>query len=151
MSSQATQAVVRSIMAQQTSSPIVQLACASALARRTSMARKSRSDWHPGRDLTDIANAIGLPIARTWTAGKDRHTPKGDALEIDRGRRNHFCRDHRHRCGAAQGCQIAADPRRPRAGEESLLHPDGRRRNHRLRIAQALGRVGHSARNRRLS
>jgi len=32
-------------------------------------------------DLADIANAVGLPIARIWVAGKDRKTPKGEPLE----------------------------------------------------------------------
>lgn len=36
---------------------------------------------HPTLDLADIAKAVGLPIARIWTAGKDRRTPKGDPLE----------------------------------------------------------------------
>lgn len=32
-------------------------------------------------DLADIAKAVGLPITRIWTAGKDRQTPRGDLLE----------------------------------------------------------------------
>lgn len=36
---------------------------------------------HPTSDLADIATATGFPIARIWTAGKDRQTPKGDPLE----------------------------------------------------------------------
>ena len=36
---------------------------------------------HPSMDLTDIANAVGLPIARIWVAGKDRKTPRDEPLE----------------------------------------------------------------------
>lgn len=36
---------------------------------------------HPTLDLSDIAKAIGLPIARIWTVGEERRTPKGDSLD----------------------------------------------------------------------
>jgi hypothetical protein len=36
---------------------------------------------HPSLDLQEVAAAIGLPIARIWTAGQPRRTPKGNPLE----------------------------------------------------------------------
>ncbi|MEO8627739.1 MAG: hypothetical protein ABI612_06500 [Betaproteobacteria bacterium] len=36
---------------------------------------------HPTLDLSAIAQSVGLPIARIWTAGERRITPKGDPLD----------------------------------------------------------------------
>jgi hypothetical protein len=36
---------------------------------------------HSSLDLQPIATAIGLPVARIWTAGQPRQTPRGDRLE----------------------------------------------------------------------
>lgn len=36
---------------------------------------------HPSLDLAEVARELGFPVGRIWTAGKERRTPKGEALQ----------------------------------------------------------------------